>query len=189
MNEIILQILSKKTIIEGEVFLIPPGKGLKRKIFNHFSRKLYEKKNKNVEKLDIYELNNILNKTIDLFKHKNHLFQIDINQSDWVEIQIVHPAMLNQKLTKNQEEFGFVIHWVFESMTNTNSELLEKMDSLFKSRNYTHYKNGQTIDCFAFYCGEDTDKAYDITKTILSEICGYKNGEKYRFSISDNGKL
>ncbi|KAB1155928.1 hypothetical protein F7018_11505 [Tenacibaculum aiptasiae] len=189
MNEIILQLLSKKTIIEGEAFLIPPEKGLKRKIFNHFSKKLYEKTNRNVEKLNISELNNILKKTIDSFKEKNHLFQIDINHSNWVEIQIIHPAMINQKLTKNQKEFGFVVHWVFDSMTNTNSELLEKMNILFNSSKYVHYKNGQTIDCFAFYCEEDTNKAYSITKTILSEICGYKNGEKYRFSISDNGKL
>ncbi|WP_299441625.1 hypothetical protein [uncultured Aquimarina sp.] len=189
MTEIILNLLSKRTIIDGMDYLIPPEKGLKRKIFNFFSRKLYEKRNKHIEKLEIYELKNTLSQAIDLFKEKNYLFQIDINHSDWVEIQIVHPHMVQEKLTENHKDFGFVVHWVFDSMKETNTELVEKMDNLFKTFNYVHFKNGKTIDCFAFFCGENIEMTYKITKTILYEICGYKNGEKYRFSISDNGKI
>jgi len=182
----ILKILSEKTIIDGQIYLIPPEKGLKRKIFNYFSRKVYERNNEHIEKLEISELKNVLNQTVKLFKEKNHLFQIDINHSDWVEIQIIHPAMM-KKMNENTIEFGFVVHWVFDSMKETNPELMNRMENLFKSYEYIHSKNGKTIDCFSFFCGENIELTYYITEKILFEICGYKNGEKYRYSISDNG--
>jgi hypothetical protein len=190
MNELILRLVSKKVNVDGQVYLQPPNMGLKKRIFDHYSNKQFEKKHRNIERFEISELRNVLSKTSELFKMKNHAFQIDINKEQWNDLQIIHPIMISDKVNKpDLSKFGFVVYWTYDPTFKEDSNLHEKFKNSNRLKDYIHFKHDKVLDCYAFVCGEDNDKVMEITSAFMQEVLDYQENTKYYFSIADNGKI
>jgi len=190
MDGLILRLVSKKVNVDGQVFLQPPNEGLKKRIFDYYSKKQFEKQHRNVEKFEISELKNVLSKTSELFKEKNHAFQIDINKEQWVDLQIIHPIMISDKVSNSDlNKFGFVVYWTYDPTFKEDSKLHDKFKNSEKLKDFIHFKHDNVVDCYAFVCGEDNDKVIEISTTFLLDIFDYQENAKYYFSISDNGRI
>lgn len=190
MNKLILRLVSKQVNVDGQTFLQPPNEGLKKRIFDYYSKKQFEKEHRNVESFDISELKNVLSKTRELFQEKNHAFQVDINKEQWVDLQIIHPIMISDQIKDpDLNKFGFVVYWTFDPTLKEDTKLHDKFKNSEKLKDFVHFKHDDVVDCYVFVCGEDGDKAIEISTTFLQEIFDYQENTKYHFSISDNGPI
>ncbi len=190
MNELILRLVSKKVYVDGQILLQPPNEGLRKRIFDFYSKKQFEKQHKNVERFEISELRNVLSKTSELFKERNHAFQIDINKEQWVDIQIIHPIMISDKLSNSDlNKFGFVVYWTYDPTFKGDCKLHDRFRNSVRLKKHIHFKHDNVVDCYAFVCGEDNEKVIEITSAFMQDVLEYHKNTKYYFSISDNGKI
>ena len=187
MNELIIKLVSNKISIDGNIYLQPPQGGLKRKIFDYFSKRQFEKSHKNLENFEIGELINVLKQTQKLFKENNHAFQIDINREQWNDLQIIHPIMITDKIPNEKfKEFGFAVYWTYDPTFDKEKNLHQLFKESDKLKGYEHFHD-EGVDCYTFICWDDLEKVVEISRSILLDVLGHNKKDKYYFSIADNG--
>ncbi|MGB0870597.1 MAG: hypothetical protein ACPGSD_13450 [Flavobacteriales bacterium] len=189
MNELIIRLVSDKIKINGETCLQPPQSGLRRKIFDYFSKTSFDASHNNIENFEIGELINVLKQVQDLFKENNHAFQIDINKEQWVDLQIIHPIMISDKIPNEKfKTFGFVIYWTNNSSLEIEKNLTKVFSESDLLKDYVHFHSDGT-DCYSFICWEDLEKVVEVSRSILLDVLGHDKEDKYYFSISDHGLI
>ena len=171
------------------MYLQPPQGGWKRKIFDYFSKRQFEKSHRNLENFEIGELINVLKQTQKLFKENNHAFQIDINKGQWNDLQIIHPIMITDKIPNEKfNKFGFAVYWTYDPTFDKEKNLNQLFKDSQKLKGYEHFQD-DGVDCYTFICLEDLEKVVEISSIILSDVLGYDEKDKFYFSIADNGRI
>ena len=185
-----VRLLAKKKSHAGQTILEIPTGGTRKKLFDYFNKKQYDKAYKNIPKFKLSELENVLIKTSEAYEKMNHAFQIDINNQEEVDLQIVHPVMISSSFgIERKEEFGFVVYYTFDGTNNTSSEVHTRFLNSKKLKDYVYDKFENTTDCYAFMCGNDKLKVNEIVNAFMSEIFKYPDETEYYFSINEVGPI
>lgn len=107
------------------------------------------------------------------YKTSNKPFVININKDQVIDIQLIHPSMMEIPNREVNEDFGFTIHLPFDS---TQEEAMSELNK-FKIKDYFDkfkYQSNDGIEDYILDCKEDYDLLDKMIKRILMDLKGYE---------------
>jgi len=190
MKIFLLNLISKKVIINGIKYAQKPESGLRKKFFEYLSESIFQEKFKKTPKYTVEEMDLVIEKTERLFKKENFAYQIDIRDSSSPIMQIVHPIMITDLIqTVGEKEFGFSIYNVFDTTIEKEKRDLVKFKNHFSETEYLEIEVDEKIIGIIIQCGLDKKMVKTNTTEILNIVYNKSMKTEYEFSLHNNGKI
>ena len=190
MKKLLLKLISKKVVVNGQEYGQRPDSGIQQKLFDYLSISIFKSSYRKNPRYKIEDINTILDKTKELFMVKNFAYQIDIRDNPTPVMQIVHPIMISDLMqTERNKEFGFSLYLVFDSTLKHEKENLDKFKSLFSENEYIEFESGQESLGVVIHCGQDNRIVKSKIKEILFKVFNKPPSTEYQFSLHNNGRI
>ena len=149
-------------------------------VTNHFQKKFEGQK----KKAYIFNLDTVIEypkKFAEKFRNENKPFVININKSPVVDLQIIHPCLIEIPKRDDTGKFGFTIHLPFDPTYNDAREELE----LIKEREYFNdfkHNSNEGIEDYILDCSEDYNLLDKMMQRILVDLKDYKKEDEILIS-------
>ena len=148
----------------------------KNMIANHFQRKFEEQRKKAYK----FKLNTIIKypkKFAEKYKFENRPFVINLNKGQIIDLQIIHPCLIENPARKNTDKFGYTIHLPFDI---TDKDAAHELELFKKQDYYSKFKNNSNegIEDYILDCGEDYDLLDKIMQRILIDLKDYNEKDE-----------
>lgn len=190
--KILLKILGKKVVHDGQTYLQYPGNGWRKKVMERILERGFEKKHKDVPRFQIHELTEFVRENEPALREQKVIFVIDIQKDFMLQLQITHPVALYD-ITKNEKymNYGYVVHWTFDPTGAEQDDIdrHERFKNLNTYKEFFHSKYMEDIDTYSYDCLENPAKVTEVVTQILREVFLDSPNTKYLFTISENGRL
>ena len=147
-----------------------------RWVLNYY-RKKFENKKKNSRTFNLETLIDYLKEFGSEFREGNKFFVIDLNKGFYVDLQIIHPSLIEIPDRKNVKEFGFTIHLPFDLSEEEAKKELEK----FKKMEYFgefKYAANNGIEDYVYDSGEDYKILEQMLRKVLVDLKGYEKEDE-----------
>ena len=118
------------------------------------------------------------------FEPLNKAFMLNINGNKDVTIQVVHRSYQEQTRHKN-DSFGFALQITFPP-TPAGIQYHEKFKKLDESRGFLMYYY-ENIPCYIIDLDQDVKRTANLASKLLKEVYGYKDRDKIRLELHDEG--
>ena len=147
-----------------------------RLVLNYY-RKKFENKKKNSRTFNLETLIDYLKEFGSEFREGNKFFVIDLNKGFYVDLQIIHPSLIEIPDRKNVKEFGFTIHLPFDLSEEEAKKELEK----FKKMEYFgefKYAANNGIEDYVYDSVEDYKILEQMLRKVLVDLKGYEKEDE-----------
>jgi len=110
-------------------------------------------------------------------KETNKSFVINLSRKQEIELQIVHPRLINP-LGDDRDTFGFTIDLPFNTEAKDRLTELEKFKQDERYDKFEHFKSENAIEHYKCDCHMDLELLHHLTRSILVHVMGY-NADDY----------
>jgi len=145
-------------------------------VTNHFQKKFEEQK-KRAYKFKLNTLIEYPKKFAVKYRNENKPFVISINKGQIIDLQIIHPCMIDNPIRNNTEKFGFTVHLPFDT---TDEDAMEEL-KLFKKSEYFNdfrHNSNEGIEDYILDCSENYKLLDKMMQRILVDLKGYEKEDE-----------